>query len=318
MSFRLFVYYCALCGGAGAFLGWVAGRVLADVSFPGATNEVLVQGVKGLCLGLGVALALGLVDALWNYALRRVFAIGARVGVAVAIGSMGGLLGALVSQALHGKASWPLLQNFILVAGWTFIGLLVGASLGVFDLLAGLVSGKDPRGAQRKVLNGVIGGTVGGLVGGVLSVLLHGAWESQFPRELATRLWSPSATGFVALGMCIGLLIGLAQVIFKEAWLRVEAGFRAGRELILTKPEVTIGRAESCDVGLFGDMLVEKLHARIHRQGNDYVLTDEASSHGTFVNDRPVQGPHTLRSGDLIRVGRCILRFGERQKRESP
>ena len=59
--------------------------------------------------------------------------------------------------------------------------------------------------------------------------------------------------GFVALGMCIGLLIGLAQVILKEAWVRVEAGFRAGREMILSKPEVTIGRAESCDIGLFGD-----------------------------------------------------------------
>ena len=28
-------------------------------------------------------------------------------------------------------------------------------------------------------------------------------------------------------------MIGLAQVILKEAWIKVDAGFRAGRELIL-------------------------------------------------------------------------------------
>ena len=57
MSFRLFIYYCALCGGGGAFLGWALGR---PVHFE---QKVLSQGVKGMLLGLSVALALGLVDA---------------------------------------------------------------------------------------------------------------------------------------------------------------------------------------------------------------------------------------------------------------
>ena len=111
-------------------------------------------------------------------------------------------------------------------------------------------------------------------------------------------------------------MIGLAQVILKEAWIKVESGFRPGRELILAQPEVTIGRGESCDVGLFGDPGVERLHAVIQRQGNVYLVRDAGSAGGTFVNDEPIHQPRVLRSGDAIRVGRCVLRFGERTSRQ--
>jgi predicted component of type VI protein secretion system len=121
--------------------------------------------------------------------------------------------------------------------------------------------------------------------------------------------------GFVALGFCIGVLIGLAQVIFKEAWVRVEKGFRPGRELILTKPEVTIGRAEGCDIGLFGDPKIERLHARILHRDGAYLLADAGTPGGTFVNEEAVGPPVRLNSGDLIRVGSSVLRFGERQKK---
>jgi hypothetical protein len=304
MSFRLFIYYCALCGGGGAFLGWMLGRPI------NLSSEILTQGLKGMLLGLCIALALALVDALWVFSLRRFVSIGMRVATAVMVGSMGGLLGGLVGQALYG---WKEFAVF-LVFGWTITGFLIGVSLGVFDLLSALVSGQDPGSALRKILKGVLGGTLGGMLGGILSLLLFAVWKRLLggDPELAHRLWSPSSWGFVALGACIGLLIGLAQVFLKEAWLKVEAGFRKGREVILAKPEITIGRAESCDIGLFGDPQIEKLHARIRREGNHYLLIDEGA--GTYINDDLVHGSHLLHSGDAIRVGKCVLRFGERQK----
>jgi hypothetical protein len=306
MSFRLFIYYCTLCGGGGAFLGWAMGRALT------IRNPVLSQGVKGMLLGLAVALALGLVDALWTVPLKRIFAVGLRVLTAVVVGSMGGLLGGLVSQLLFGTTELSL----FFVLGWTITGLLIGVSLGVFDLTVSLARGQDPGKALRKILKGLLGGTLGGLVGGVLSLLLHGAWLRLLRANPDTieRLWSPSAWGFVALGACIGLLIGLAQVILKEAWIKVEAGFRKGREILLSKPEITIGRAESCDIGLFGDPAIAKLHARIRAEGGRHVLVDAGSESGTFVNEQRIQGPVALRSGDRIRLGGCVLRFGERQK----
>ena len=55
--------------------------------------------------------------------------------------------------------------------------------------------------------------------------------------------------------------------------------------MMLTKDETTIGRAEACDIGLFGDNAIEKLHARIVQKGNRYLLADDDTPGGTFLND---------------------------------
>jgi MFS family permease len=304
MSFRLFIYYCSLCGGCAAYLGWVLGR------FSSTEHHVAQAGVKGLFLGLTVALGLSLVDALWNFTARQVLQIGPRVLIAVVLGCVGGFFGGVIGQSLYG---WSQLSAF-LILGWTFTGFLIGASLGVFDYLTRMLHNEDGRGALKKVRNGLLGGTLGGLLGGVLYLLLQSAWERVF-HDRIDDFWSPSATGFVALGLCIGFLIGLAQVLLKEAWLKVEKGFRSGREVILSKPETTIGRAEGCDVGLFGDPGVERLHFRILRRGNEYLVADAGTPGGTFVNEEPVHTSRPLRSGDVIRVGQSVLRFSERQQR---
>ena len=303
MSFRLFVYYCAVIGAATGFVGWALGRL------PHVENRVGQAGVQGLFLGLTIALGLGLVDALWNSS-GRVGLVMARVAVALVVGAAGGLFGGTLGQLFYDRFQ---LDLFLLI-GWAITGLLVGGSLGAFDFMARLVRNEELRGARRKVVNGLLGGAVGGLLGGFLFLRLQTVW-GRVSQEHADDFWSPTATGFVALGACIGLLIGLAQVLLKEAWLRVEAGFRQGRELILAKPEITIGRAEGCDVGLFGDAAVERLHARILRQGDRFLLSDANSPGGTFLNGERLAGPRALRSGDLIRVGGSILRFGERNRR---
>ena len=315
MSFRLFIYYCALCGGFGAFIGWALGRwlvVLPIEHVPTEAERILNTGLKGLLLGLGIAFLLGLLDALWNFSLSQFFSVLIRVITAVVIGSAGGLLGGIVGQWLVIK--WD--NTVLVVLGWILTGLLIGVSLGVFDLLSALLRNQETRGPIRKMINGLIGGTAGGVLGGVFYAYLGGFWISLFKDKPEESVWSPSSWGFVILGMCIGLLIALAQVFLKEAWLKVEAGFRKGREQILSKQSITIGRAERCDIGLFGDAQVEKIHCRIVRKGNDYILTDEGTASGTYVNDERVNGPRTLRSGDLIRLGRSILRFGERAKRQ--
>ena len=105
MSFRLFVYWCALCGGlaawprAGAWAG-KGGRRRAD-SLGGT-------GIKGMFLGMLIALALGIVDALWVYSLRQFGRVFPRVLVCVAIGSVGGLLGGFGGQLLF---DWEYLQS---------------------------------------------------------------------------------------------------------------------------------------------------------------------------------------------------------------
>jgi len=302
VSFRLFVWWSALWGGWGAALGWALGRLLARGDALGST------GIKGMFLGMLVALALGLVDAVWVFSLRPFWRVLPRVFVCAAVGAGGGLLGGLAGQLLYDWHSMTLL----LLLGWVLTGLMVGASVGSYDLLGCWVREEELGWSVRKVLRGALGGAVGGLIGGILHRTLGDTWAVLLPGK--DDLWSPSLTGFVALGLSIGLLTGVAQVVLKEAWLRVEAGFRKGRELLLSKPEFTIGRGEGCDLGLFGDPAIEKLHARLYQEDGRYLIADAGSATGTFVNDQRIAEPTLLRAGDLIRVGNAYLRFSERQK----
>ena len=297
MSFKLFIYYCALCGGWAAFVAWL---LLLAVGVIGIDNPFLKTPLIAGFLGLMVAAAVGALDAMLNAVGFQRFL---RVGVCMAVGFVGGLVGGLVGEGLHQ------LNAFLLLIGWMIVGVVIGASIGVFDILRALTGGQDIHTALKKTLNGVYGGLLGGFVGGLFFGLLLAVGMTHYLPS------SGLAVGLVILGLCIGLLIGLAQVVLKEAWLKVEAGFRAGREVMLTKDETTIGRAESCDLGLFGDNSIERLHARIERKNNRYVLADVETAAGTYLNDKPVRKSTPLRDGDVIRVGNSVLRFGERAKR---
>jgi len=301
MTFTRFIYFCAIAGGWGALIGWGLGRGLVG------GEGLLGQGLRGLYLGLALAVLLALIDGLWNHASRP-FLLILRVVVVGALGGLAGLLGGILAQAL-----FSLWAGFFVV-GWTLAGLFIGLALGVFDLIGGLLHGGEVRGSVSKMRNGLIGGLLGGVLGGLFALYLRGYWAVLFAAKDEKALFSPSGVGMTVLGICVGLFIGLAQVLLKEAWLKVEAGFRKGREMILAGAETTIGRAETCDVGLFGDPQVERLHARIVRRGNDFLVEDAGSASGTYVNDERIDGPRLLRAGDIIRLGRCLLRFGERTK----
>jgi len=196
------------------------------------------------------------------------------------------------------------------------LGTLVGASIGVFDLLRGFASG-DLTGAIKKTLNGIYGGLLGGFVGGVpfTLLMLTRTGDPDHP-GLAEKLpHGGLAASLVLLGICIGLLVGLAQIILKQAWLKVEEGFRPGRELLLTKEETTIGRAEGSDLLLLADNAIAKLHATIRNKNNRYYLEHVAEEGETILNDEPIHKATALKDGDLIRLGRSVIRFGEREKR---
>jgi hypothetical protein len=304
MSFRWFIYYCSLCGGCAAYVGWVLGR-LTDVH-----QHVFHAAVRGMFLGMMLAVVLTLIDTLWSLSGKELLVVVARLFAGGFVGGGGGFVGGMLGQVLYAATQ----QAAFLILGWTITGLLIGMSPGIFDLLSRLARNEEGVAARRKVLHGLLGGGLGGLLGGALFLALRRLWTVAFA-ERADVFWSPSATGFVAVGLCVGLLIGLAQVILTEAWVKVEVGFRAGRDVILAGEETTIGRAETCAIALFGDGGVEKEHARIVQRDGRFFIEDLGTPAGTFVNGERVQKATRLRSGDLIELGRSALRFGERQKR---
>ena len=59
---------------------------------------------------------------------------------------------------------------------------------------------------------------------------------------------------------------------------------------------------------------IDRVHARIERQGDCYFLADAGSEGGTFLNNRRLTQSTKLHAGDLIRLGGSVLMFGERAK----
>jgi hypothetical protein len=317
MSFRLFVYYCFLFGAWAGFLGWLSAILIA----PRTTGEdyfpkVLPDSIYGALLGVCVAFALSLLDGLFNYGAQLGKVLG-RVFAAVIIGAFSGLFGGFIGSSLYFvvRKMFPgsVLSDVFFIVGWIIIGFLTGFSISVVQVVGSLLTQKDFSGSFRKLRNCVIGGTVGGILGGLMAFTIRVLAAKVTGRD---DLFSPTAIGFVAIGACIGLLVGLAQIILKEAWIKVEAGFRPGREMLLAKEKTTIGRAEGSDIALFGDSGVEKAHANIVLEGGRYFLEDLQTPGGSYVNDQKVAGKAPLNAGDLIRVGKSVLRFNERAKRK--
>lgn len=82
---------------------------------------------------------------------------------------------------------------------------------------------------------------------------------------------------------------------------------QVGRRHELTDGAVTIGRSADSTI-LVDSETVSRSHARIERRGHGVFLSDCGSVNGTYVGDEPV-AEHELRSGDLIKVGPCILKY---------
>ncbi len=69
----------------------------------------------------------------------------------------------------------------------------------------------------------------------------------------------------------------------------------------LSSAVTTIGRWEDNDITI-DDRWVSRHHARLRREGDQYVVEDLGSKNGTLVNGRRIAGPTLLADGDQIQV----------------
>jgi pSer/pThr/pTyr-binding forkhead associated (FHA) protein len=86
------------------------------------------------------------------------------------------------------------------------------------------------------------------------------------------------------------------------------SGPYTGQVFPLAAPVTTIGREAGRTVALVADSRASRRHASIYGEPNGYVLRDDGSSNGTFVNNTRVM-EHLLYPGDEIRVGTSAFRF---------
>jgi len=84
--------------------------------------------------------------------------------------------------------------------------------------------------------------------------------------------------------------------------LVLKSGQNAGQEFIYDVDEVSIGR-DLANTMVISDPEVSRRHARLYKQGINYVIEDLGSTNGTSVNGQRLVGPYILRSGEVITFG---------------
>jgi hypothetical protein len=294
---RLIIWSC-LIGGWAAFLSWLVLEVAVGRWV--AQNDIvaiIMATVIAVPIGGGISLANGLTNAKFDLLIKRLL-------FGFAGGLLGGLLGILFGSCIFAVFSRVAeYANFLriigYVFGWALIGVGIGAGIGASEGIIGR--------SMKKLRNGLIGGVIGGFLGGVFFYPM-----SKIATDVSSR-----AFAFVLLGLCVGLFIGLAQVILKEAWLTVEQGFRAGRQVILGQDQITMGTSEKASLIFiaYGAKGVEPIHLKISKQKDGgYLLEDNQSRTGTLLNGAPIGGATPLKDGDAIQFGVNVVRFNERAK----
>jgi len=94
-----------------------------------------------------------------------------------------------------------------------------------------------------------------------------------------------------------------------SALLTCIGGPHAGETLNLSSGIVTLGRSADNVLVLSSDKEISRHHAIILLESGQFVVQDQNSLNGTYVNDELITAPHYLQHGDEILVGVTRLRF---------
>jgi hypothetical protein len=84
-------------------------------------------------------------------------------------------------------------------------------------------------------------------------------------------------------------------------------GGRAGEHFPLQQERTTLGRSPDCDIFL-DDVTVSRNHAVLSRRGDVFVVEDQGSLNGTFVNRHRVEAAE-LEDDDELQIGKYRLIF---------
>jgi hypothetical protein len=94
----------------------------------------------------------------------------------------------------------------------------------------------------------------------------------------------------------------------RAAALTCLMGADVGRTFALAEASTDIGRGKEASVRL-RDIAVSRQHARIRHQEGTFLLEDLDSPNGLYLNGQRVETASTLKEGDVIELGRTLLRF---------
>jgi hypothetical protein len=94
----------------------------------------------------------------------------------------------------------------------------------------------------------------------------------------------------------------------RAAALTCLTGADVGRTFALAETNTEIGRGAEVSVRL-RDIAVSRRHARIRHQDGAFLLEDLGGPNGLLLNGQRLEAPSLLTEGDVIELGRTLLRF---------
>lgn len=234
----------------------------------------------GLFMGIGEGVYYGSKKKAIRYGL-----IGA--AVSLVIGAVSGYM----AQWMYGSVNSDDVSSFVSAlirgAGWSIMGLGVGAAVGFI------------KPELKRIGFCAVGGLTGAFIGGFLF---------EYISLIITNDVVARCLALLIMGALIGIGVGLLEQFAKSAWLKVIRGEFEGKEYLVFPGVTSIGNNSSNTIVLFKDKLVEQHHCDIILHGTKYVLRDCSTSMGTVVNGMKTK-QRILQQGDAIAVGNSILVF---------
>ncbi len=291
MSKRMQIYYNALFGAVGGYLGW-----LVVGSFPTqAWNIWLASTFIGAGVGLFIGLAVGAVEGAIikrsaKQALRGAF-LGAGIGL------LSGMVGLIVGEILFLIIKGGLLARAL---GWMVFGFMLGVGQGL----------QDHR-SRRRISYSALGGTIAGLIGGLAFEVL----TQVFLQESANAQIVLSGLGLILIGASLGGIIPLSLDVLRRAakdkgTLVVKTGRRAGLEAPVLD-SVRLGSYDGCDIYLPGDPSIAAEHARIVKSADGFQVVPVGGV--TWVGGQQITSAgYVLKHGDKVQLGSTIVEFEAR------
>lgn len=263
----------------GGFTGLMVG------SMEGILARNYTRACKGGAIGLGIGFGGGLVS---TFVAGIVFSLIALLGV--------GMVGI---KGLKNPTNLLIIGMLARTPAWAVAGMTVGLGPGI------------ALKSSKMVFNGFIGGMIGGAIGGMLfdpiNFIVSGG-------TLQTGAGLSRAIGLLVIGASTGLLIGMVEMLTKDAWLLMTAGPLTGKQFIVYKNPTIIGSSPKCEIYLFKDPAIEPFHGALHIIRDGYELEDKNTSSGIYVNGQRIKR-RRLMNGDEIQIGNVKFSFSEKEKK---
>lgn len=275
----------------------LAAEIISEGSFGTATTS---QGlVVVLVVSLFLAAAMLVAENVWGLRgrwWRDLWWLPATGGIA-------GYAGGMVGEYVLGLG----------IVTWGLVGLSCGAALGLTDLAGGRSGQRSLLPIPPKSLRGALFGLIGGLAGGFVF--------AQFFRDVSLdtaggelqALYS-RLVGFAILGLAIGLAIKVGQELLKNTWLLgLTKGFYEGKQYILAKSQVSVGRAGNNDINLNQETAIADRvgHFVLESDAWHFVAARDASGDVT-VDGQAVTDRARLTDGSSIGFGNTEFVFQSR------